>query len=195
MKKMISIVMIVIFAVSTMVSIAEVQANEYTAWIGSPGDDTFSFCWHDGTYNCPNDTWVVLGMQAKYDSSNQYHYYWFKWDWESGVGGNNAHDYWWKTAAYPQFTYAYDQYGYWSGATNNAPGSPEKIGDRWYWKQYNYAMVVNPDAQKISGETQAVFWNPNIPATSWNIIVLPNPVYQMTARGPPHQQYQSGQYW
>ncbi|MCW4019002.1 MAG: hypothetical protein NWF00_10060 [Candidatus Bathyarchaeota archaeon] len=186
MRKMISVVIIAIFAASTFVAIARVQANNYTAWVGSPGPDTFSYCLHDGTYGEPDDTWVVLGMQGNYNASNPYHYYWVCWDWETGVGGSYDHDYWWYPGYAPQFTFAYDQYGYWSGATGDAPGSPSQNGDRWYWSCYDAGMYVSPNAQKMSGSTYAVFYDPDNPAIMWDIISIPDPIDELTAQaGPP----------
>ena len=186
MKKLISIAIIAILAASAMVSIAKVQANNYTARDGTDGPDTFSYCIHDGTYGWYDDTWVVLGMQGNYDTNNPYHYYWVKWDCETGVGGSENWFYWWYPGYEPQFTFAYDQYGYWSGATGSAPGSPMYIGDRWYWSYYDASMYMNPEAHKMSGMTYAIFYDPANPDWMWDIASTPNPADNLlTAHGLP----------
>ena len=193
MKKSISVIIIALLATTVMVNIAMrgAQANSYYAVVGSPGPDEFCYCIHDGSYLYPNDTFVTLGLQANYDTNNQYSYYWLYWSWQTGVGGNYQHDYWWYNT--PQFTYAYDQYGYWSGATGNAPGSPAQDGQWWEWN-HDGGMTVSPDAHAISGETYAIFYDPNNPTNMWYIASIPDPVNQLTAQaGPPLYHYAPGE--
>ena len=192
MKKMISVGIIALMVASALFSIAEVHANNYTAYVGSPGPDTFSYCIHDGAYGYPDDTWVVLGMQGNYDTNNPYHYYYVKWDWETGVGGSGSADYWWYPGYAPQFTFAYDQYGYWSGSTSNAPGSPSYYIDRYYWSYYNAGMSVNPEAHKMSGRTYAIFYDPDNPTWMWDIASTPDQADLLTAQAGPPVHYQHG---
>jgi hypothetical protein len=191
MKKMISISLIAVLAATLMASLAihGVQANSYFAVVGSPGPDQFCYCIHDGNYNYPDDTWVTLGMQANYDFNNPYSYNYVYWSWETGVGGQNDHYYWWYPNYAPQFTFAFDRYGYWEGDTGSAPYSPVQNGDRWYWS-WSGGMSMNPGPYIMSGETYAIFYDPNNPTIMWDIGAIPSPVDQLTANiGPPQYYY------
>jgi hypothetical protein len=159
-----------------------VHATVYDAMVGSPGPDTFCYCIHMGTYNQPDDTWVTLGMQGNYDTSNPYSYEYCYWSFDAGVGGNYDHDFWFFGA--PRCTYAYDQYGYWSGDQYYAPGEPQQIGDRWYWDTTNYTSP-NPSAHKMSGETYAAFYKEPDWSEVRYIAAQPNPIDELTAHAPP----------
>jgi hypothetical protein len=157
-KKHFAVLTVVIMATAVMLSngILETQANSYWCQTGcTPNPDTFCYCIHDGKYNYSNDTWVTLGMDAHYNTGNPYHYNWGNWTWDAGVGGGGAHDYWF----YSAYDTAFLWYGYWSGGGFNTPGSPQRIGDRWYW---DYSMPGSfADSSNMTGLASCWFIDNN----------------------------------
>jgi len=188
MKKMIAIGLITLLSASALmlsVGTYRAQADSYYAKVGYPGADEFCYCIHIGDY--ADDTWATLGMIAYYDPYENYSYSWVYWIWDTGVGWNDQHNYWFNDT--PECTCAYDQYGWWSGDVFDMPGEPQKIGDRWYW-DYENGGSISPSANKISGVVYESFYEEGNPTNIHYIGVQPSPVDQLTAQeGPPVYYY------
>ena len=181
---MVSLLSISMIMISIGPQLAKGAISDYYAKVGSPGDDQFCFCVHNGDYNTVDDRWVVLGMDAIYGSSSSpYSYLSCSWYFEAGVGGNGGNSYWFDGT--PSCTYAYNQYGYWSGSTYNMPGGPYWGGDRYYWTTTMPGEWWSDQPTVVSGMVYALFQEIGNPYHIDVAGASPNPVDELTAQSAP----------